>query len=469
MKKIILGITLFTLFLLSCKSDQIYEGNSGVLEFTADTLTFDTVFTSIGSVTRYFKVVNPLKETVLIDKIKLAGLPGSQFRINVDGISGTEIENVEIPGKDSIYIFAEVTVDPNNQNEAFILLDEIQYFYNNIQQTSYLRAWGQNAYFHYGEIIEGDTIWSNDKPHVVIGNNDFPGVGVESFGSLTIQAGSQVYFSTNSAIFSDGPITIGEVGCQDSVVMQSNRIEDLPNGLEFDTEQGLWLGIILRNGATGNFNNVIIKNTVYGISGRWVYDDFNEHTVSNQPVITMDKVQIKHASNSTLFCLNAKVNASNSIFYDAGSYAATLALGGDYEFQNCTFYGIGEGESVALSNYASNGSQGGYGDLTQANFTNCIIYGGKSDELLLNNESNADFNFFFENSLIRTSLDTDSATYVNCIINENPNFKNSSTGNLRLNEFSPCIGSGKNIALTEDVYCNSHNNPMDIGAAAYIP
>lgn len=469
MKKILLGITLITLLLFSCKRDQIYEGNSGVLKFTADTLTFDTVFTTVGSVTRYFKVVNPLKEAVQIDKIRLAGIPGNQFRINVDGFSGTEIENILIPAKDSIYIFAEVTVDPNNQNEPFILLDELQYFYNGTQQTSYLRAWGQNAYFHYGEIIEGDSIWDNDKPHVVIRDGNFPGVGIEAFGSLTIRPGARVYFSQNSAIFSDGPVVIGEANCQDSVVLQSNRIEDLPNGLEFDNEKGLWLGVILRNGATGTFNNVCIKNAVYGISGRYVGDDFDEFSVSNQPIITMDKVQIKHSANSALFCLNAKVTASNCLFYDVNSNAAILALGGDYEFNNCTFNGNGEGESVALSNFASNGIQGGYGDLTKANFTNCIVYGGKNDELLINNESVADFNFSFENSLIRTTLNTDTTTFIDCVINENPSFESSSEGDFSLREFSPCIGTGKNIVLAFDLKCNAHNTPMDIGALAFQP
>lgn len=469
MKKIIFAVFSIVLILSSCKRDKIYEGSDGVLEFTADTLTFDTVFTSVGSITRYYKVKNPLNEAIQIDKITLAQLPGTQFRINVDGFSGTEISDILIPAKDSIYIFAEVTVDPNNQNEPFILLDEVSYFYNNIQQKSYLRAWGQNAYFHYGEIIEGDSIWENDKPHVVIRNDSFPGVGVDSFGSLTIKAGCQVYFGQNSAIFSDGPVIIGEAGCLDSVILQSNKIEDLPNGLEFDEYGGLWLGVILRNGASGVFNNVIIKNASYGIAGRWAFDDFTSFEVSNQPEIEMDKVQIKHSSNSALFCLNAKVNATNCLFFDNGSSAASLAMGGQYNFENCTFYGSSSDEALALSNYASNGYQGQYGDLSEANFTNCIVYGGNSDELLLNNEPVADFNYLFENSLIRTTISDSSTNFVNCLINENPSFKSISDNDYSLREFSPCIGAGKANNLTTDLKCNFHNTPIDIGAIAYRP
>ena len=162
MKKLIFSFLILAFALSSCKKDRFYEGTDGVLTFSADTLTFDTVFTSVGSITRFFKVENPLKEAIKIDEIRLAQIPGVQFRINVDGISGTSVFDVEIPPKDFIYIFAEVPVDPTSQNNPFVLLDEIQYFYNGTQQSSYLRAWGQNAYFHYGEIIEGDSIWQND-------------------------------------------------------------------------------------------------------------------------------------------------------------------------------------------------------------------------------------------------------------------------------------------------------------------
>lgn len=467
MKNTALYFILFSLVLFACKKDRFYDGKDQILTFSNDTLTFDTVFTSVGSITRYFKVENPLKEAIKIDEIRLGNLNGNQFRINVDGTPGNSIYDVEIPAQDYVYVFAEVTIDPDNQNNPFVILDEVQYFYNGVQQNSYLRAWGQNAYFHYGEIIEGDSIWQNDKPHVVVRTGDFPGVGVEDFGSLTILPGCEVYFNQGSAIFSDGPVTIGSPNCQDSVVLQTDRIEDLPNGLEFAETPGLWLGVVLRSGASGDFHRVTIKNATYGIAGRWLLDDFTDFTVSNQPTINMDKVKISFSANSSLFCLNSRVTASNCIFNSASNSLATLAMGGDYQFDNCTFSGTGQNEALALSNFASNGIQGSYGDLSQANFVNCIIYGGKSDELLLNDENNAAFNFLFENSLIRTSLDTDTTTFVDCVINMNPSFDSSADNEFSLGSSSPCIGAGKSNSMIDDFYCQPHNSPIDIGAVAY--
>lgn len=462
---LLLAVT-FVIF-SSCKRDRVYEGNSPILSFSEDTLTFDTVFTSLGTITRYFKVENTSNSDVRLDKIQLAGLHGSTFRLNIDGVAGNDLENVIIPAKDYIYIFAEATIDPNNQNNPFILIEEIQYFYNQIEQKSYLRAWGQNAYFHYGEIIEGDSIWQNDKPHVVIRNDSFPGVGVEAFGSLTILPGCKVYFSQNSGIFSDGPVTIGMPNCTDSVILQTDRVEDLPNGFEYFDKGGLWLGIIMRNNAVANLHNVCIKNATYGIMGRWLFDDYSTFTISNAPTIHLENVQIVYSSNSSIFGLNAKITASNSIFHESDQSLATLALGGEYQFENCTFNHSGQDEAIILSNFASNGAQGAYGDLNQADFINCIVYGGKIDELLLNNESNADFNFLFTNSLLKTSLNTDTIGYVDCIINQNPMYDSEAPYLFYLDSNSPCLAAGTSSSSILDYYCRPHNSPKDIGAVAF--
>jgi len=54
--------------------------------FSSDTVMFDTIFTSIGSATRNFRVINPYDTDLTIDLIKLAGGEDSKFRININGI-----------------------------------------------------------------------------------------------------------------------------------------------------------------------------------------------------------------------------------------------------------------------------------------------------------------------------------------------------------------------------------------------
>jgi hypothetical protein len=478
MKKLFVGLTvvcvLIALMLSSCRRDNFYSGNNTVLQFSTDTLTFDTVFTTVGTITRFFKVENTSKQTLLIEEIRIAEGDASPFRINVDGITvqGSSISNVEIPGNDYIYIFVEATLGANNSGDPLVILNELQYFYNNVMQSSYLQAWGQDAYFHFGEIYEGENVvWNNDKPHVVVRNTNFPGVGVDSFSTLTIMPGTKVFTTFGAGIFVDGSLIVGVEGNQDSVVFQSDRIQTLPNGLSFEDNAGLWYGIALLDGAYGYFHNVVINQATYGISGRFVSGTYANYSNASRPEIILDKVIIKNSLQNALIGLNSKITASNCLFYNSGSNLVVMALGGEYAVDNCTFYNAGsfglshKNEILALSNFAQNQNGGAINTLEKAYITNTIIYGTLSEEILLSNLTQAGFNYNFRNCLLKTEMDIDADNnIVNSIKNINPQFESTFDYNFRLTENSPCIDAGFDNGLLDDLDFNARQIPIDIGA-----
>ena len=73
------------------------KGNSkGHLNFSIDTLVFDTVFTTIGSSTQQFKIYNNENKPVQIDEIELMGGANSPFSINIDGEAKDFIKNITL-------------------------------------------------------------------------------------------------------------------------------------------------------------------------------------------------------------------------------------------------------------------------------------------------------------------------------------------------------------------------------------
>src|SRR4051794_16319618 len=89
-------ICLILIIITSCKKEA-YTTNSGYLLITdTDSLHFDTLFTSTGSVTREFKIINPNKKAIQINSISLSGGKSSPYKINVDGLQGPEVNNVTI-------------------------------------------------------------------------------------------------------------------------------------------------------------------------------------------------------------------------------------------------------------------------------------------------------------------------------------------------------------------------------------
>ena len=98
---------LVALTVFSCRPDENFTTNSSdSLEFSVDTLRFDTVFTELGSATRFFKVYNRNDKPIRISNIRIEGTNAAFFRMNVDGIPSNDQTDVEVRAQDSIYVFA---------------------------------------------------------------------------------------------------------------------------------------------------------------------------------------------------------------------------------------------------------------------------------------------------------------------------------------------------------------------------
>jgi len=126
---------------------------SATLHFSTDTITFDTIFASIGSITKTLTVYNRNNFDVK-SNIALLGNSAANFRMNIDGIAGNSQTNIEIPAKDSIFIFLEVTIDPSSSNTPYILSDSLVFTTGTKKQDVDVVAWGQDAYFHSKTTLE---------------------------------------------------------------------------------------------------------------------------------------------------------------------------------------------------------------------------------------------------------------------------------------------------------------------------
>src|SRR5690606_32168845 len=147
MKTALLISLSITLLIFSCRKDSYITSPDASLTISADTLHYDTVFTTVGSVTQTFKIINDNNQKLRLSSVKLMGGSGSNFKINIDGAAATEANNIEIEANDSIYVFVQVNVEPNTENLPFIIRDSIGVNYNGKTKWVQLEAWGQNAHF----------------------------------------------------------------------------------------------------------------------------------------------------------------------------------------------------------------------------------------------------------------------------------------------------------------------------------
>ena len=129
MKKthIILIFILLAFAFSACKKEhQISDDPNLKLSFSADTVMFDTVFTSLGSATHQLRIFNKSDKDLNISSIRLSGGESSPYRFNLDGENGVEFYDKVIPAGDSLFSFLRVTINPNDLNSPFVVEDELE-------------------------------------------------------------------------------------------------------------------------------------------------------------------------------------------------------------------------------------------------------------------------------------------------------------------------------------------------------
>jgi len=366
------------------------------LSFSADTIMFDTIFTTIGSTTQNLRVYNPYNENILISRIKLGGGDMSNFRLNVNGELVNEAYEIEIPARDSIYIFVEVTVDPNGQALPMVVQDSIEFTTNANVQDIKLIAYGQDFHLIRGENIETST-WTSEKPYLI-----YDYAYVDSLSTLTIEPGTRIHFHKGAGLYVKGRLEVNGT-FQNQVYFMQDRLEDT-----YEDIPDQWNGIVLFSGSHGNvINYANIRNANIGLQ---VGNIENEGYAS----VELSNTTIENMAYAGIFALKSKIFGYNDVVANCGFYAVALLVGGEYEFYHSTianYWGNFSSKarstsSLVISNALvinqSDGSKVTFtGDLEKAIFGNSIIYGNNSVEIELGKDDESKFNYLFDHCIIQ--------------------------------------------------------------------
>lgn len=450
---IILFLTtvLLCMALFSACEDK-YENYStnpnDVLSFSHDTLSFDTLFSTVGSTTLKLMVYNRCNKPLLISSIYLANANDKVFRINVDGFSGTSFPDVEIRAKDSMYVFVETTLKENNANTPLIQMDSILFLTNGVTQKVILKACGQDAYIlRGGNSIETDSVLSNNKPYLI-----YDSLVIRENATLTIPEGVTLYMHDNAKINIYGTIKItGTSDCP--VTIRGDKLNSTV-GVSYDRLPGQWAGIYF---APGSFNNEIdharIRNGKHGL----IFDA----STPGQPKLKLTNSVLTNVYYNLFSAENCHIEAANCEFSNAGG-ALLYLNGGKYSFTHCTIadYFIWSARSsaaVCLKNYRTENGQTTPLPLEQADFLNCIIYGNKPSEVELypcKDEPGTVLNYKMDYCLLKLENNKFDNTHIsNYILNKDPLFRQINDDenyifDFRLTEKSPAVNKGDDSCST---------------------
>ncbi|MEN2398596.1 hypothetical protein GKZ90_0002300 [Flavobacterium sp. MC2016-06] len=491
----------FALFILtiilafsSCRTDFDTVVSSGDLKFSKDTVYLDTVFKNIGSSTYQLMVYNKSKNDISIPVVQLKKGLNSKYRMTVDGMSGNQgkiFNNVTLLAKDSLYIFIETTADITDADPTdFLYTDEIEFDSGaNLQEVA-LVTLIQDAVFLYpkqnsdgskekikidGKDVDGfyldendavngnELVFTKNKPYVIYGY-----AGVLANKTVSFEAGSKVYFHSNSGLYVapnaslqiNGAVSTTEK-LENEVVFEGDRLESL-----YEDIPGQWSSVILANGSTNHtVNHLTLKNATIGLDIK-----------SPNNTIQIKNTQLYNCAQYGILAQNAQIIGENIVINYAGLASLSCVYGGNYSFTHCTFNNNWQSNSPVAVNLSNSlaGATPEANNLTQATFNNCIIYGSNTNELNLSKNTNAQFVYQLNNCLLKFSssstnpdyqFKTDAVHYNQIILNENPKFYNVSENKFNIDKTSAAFAKGNQTYIIPlDIIGKTRTSPPDLGA-----
>ncbi len=340
-------LALISFNFLACKNEETISSDPNLrLSFSTDTVHFDTIFTTLSSLTLNFKVYNRNDKAINISNIRLESGDSSFYRININGFAQNSLDNEVINANDSIYIFVEVTIDPNNQDSPLAVEDNIVFSSNGNEQKVLLLAYGQDAVIYYPQYfptnglppysIIGDdgngncsgVTWTNEKPILIFGY-----AVVDEGCSLTIEAGTEVYFHAFAGLWVYEDAKLSVLGTPDAVVtFQGDRFEEI-----YQNEPGQWDRIWINKSDQDHIiQNVVIKNALIGLQIEAFPFELDGGQISPNK-ITIENTFISYSSARGIYMRNYKADLSNVAIANSGQYSVAISGGGEYTFNNCTF------------------------------------------------------------------------------------------------------------------------------------
>lgn len=446
-------------FICSCKKDTFITSGDARLITSVDSLKYDTVFTSTGSITQSFKIGNPNSQKLLLDKVKLMGGSLSSFKINVNGAPASEVSGIEVAAGDSIYVFVTVNINPNTANLPFIVRDSIQISYNGNNRFVQLEAFGQNANFLRNRIIKGNIMWPNKLPYVILGS-----LRVDTNASLTISPGCKIFSHADAPFIVDGSLVIN--GSKEAqVVFAGDRLD-----AEYRDYPASWPGIYFRGSSKNNvLTYTIVKNAYQAIVAE-------QPSGNSNPKIILHQCIVDNSFDAGILCVNSSLQADNSLVSNCGKNI-NIIYGGDYTFTNCTAAGYSSYITHKFPVLTANNFAEQNGTVYTANlnavFRNCIFWGEAGtveNEVQINKLGANNFNVTFDKCIYKAKTDPGNSIFIDQIKNQDPLFDSIEVSkrmydfHITKNSQAPGINKGRMTPFLKDLDNKNRNNGLpDLG------
>ena len=400
------GMGILMVFAACAEDDSFSVSRGNLLTFSVDTVKMDTTFSNVPTPTHSFWVYNRSGKGLRCASVRLEKGNQTGYRVNVDGsylspAAGYQTQNVEIRKGDSIRVFVELTSVLQHADEPQLVNDNLVFsLESGVQQKVNLKAYSWDAQLLTNFRVHDDQTLQSKQPIVIYG-----GIRVDSLATLTIGAGTTLYFHENAGMQVYGTLkTKGNAG--NEVVMRGDRIDHMFDYLPYDRTPGQWQGIQLM---PSSYDNEITYTDIHSAYNGVLIDSSD---VSRRKLL-MQNATVHNCQGYGVMIDSAKVQLYNCQITNTLQHPLYVH-GGDVEVNGCTiaqFYPFDARRETAIGFLAP---------LPNLTVKNSLVTGYHDDEVVWSEPKEGEvFNFLFDHCVLRTEkMQTDDSLKFTHVIYE---------------------------------------------------
>ena len=395
----------------ACKEDKVSSNPAMQLTFSKDVVSFDTVFTSLGSATLQFVVYNKNANALIISRIWQD--VGADFKVNIDGEADlSKATDWQLRGGDSLIVFVKVNIDPTSQNNPLFIRDNLNFAVNGNVQSVELQAYGQNVHLIKTPkrlTVRDNYIFTADRPYLI-----YDTFAVSSY--LAFDAGARLYFHNEAVILAYGDVQ-AKGTLEQPVILQGDRIDNLYDSVPYAFVAGMWGGFYCIDAESSaaktyalDYINILSANV-----GLFCVSDKKD----NLPQLTLTNSRIHNHAVYGLVLQNVNAYVANCELSNAAAYCLYLS-GGKHNFVHNTIASYFNATDVRIQStprqdvaavYINNVSKNNIP--TNTSFRNCIVSGVRRNNLLVATPLPQ----YYEDTIANNFLKADSLHVSNAINN----------------------------------------------------
>lgn len=445
------------LWAASCTPDVEQTDFNANLEliFSLDTVSFDTIFSGNVSITKRFRVYNPIRNAININRIFLETGTESAYELIINGREGKEFNDIRLLGNDSMLVLVRVFPEDKDADEPELIEENLFFQVGSGQSKVILESWGQDVSLLNGQIFNENITFTKGKPYLIRNS-----VLIDEGAVATIEAGTRFYSERESFIIVGGQIAATGT-LEEPIIFANSRLDS-----RFEKSSGQWGGIVLLAESNENvMNYCIIRNALFGLN-------LNNELSTTTPQLSIRNSIIQNMTLSGIIALGANLSGENLLVTNCGESAVRIFGGGTYEFNHCTFalypYESFREEPTLFLNDEITDNQG----LTvsqdlQLTITNSIIWGNRNEEVGFALSGNNMVTLDQSYNLWKSSEELLGQN--NSLFNQNPEHISPSMYRYGLKENSPARNAGQASAALFDLYGKARSAQPDLGAISFDP